>query len=154
MTRTKQSLRAWLDLLKVSNTLKKTIDTEFRQSHGLSLSRFDVLAALARAPREGMRAGALSELLMVTEGNTTQVTAPLIRDGLVKKNTSPDDGRVVNFKLTKKGERIFAEMADENRRLIHDVFAGLSAHELGALRALLAKLDIPGRSAKEGKDAA
>ncbi len=144
MTRSERdALRAWLDLLIASNAIKKSIDTALRSQFGLSISRFDVLSALDRAGPDGLRAGDLSQRLMVTEGNTTQVTAPLIRDGLVKRVSSNEDGRVAIFRLTRKGEKLFQKMADEHRSWVGDAFAGLSQSELATLRRLLAKLNLP-----------
>lgn len=154
MSNGRRHLRAWLNLLKASNAIKKSIDTELRKQFGISISRFDVLAALDRAPAEGMRAGALTQLLMVTEGNTTQVTTPLIRDGLVKRTVSTEDGRVAFFKLTRRGERLFKEMAAANKRWVGETFGALSENELATLRRLLEKLDIPALHNDEGKDAA
>jgi len=136
-------VRAWLALLKAANGLKKSVDARFRDRFGLSISRFDVLAALDRAGPQGLRAGALSQFLMVTEGNTTQVTAPLIRDGLVRRAAERDDARVAIYRLTKKGAALFAEMAAEHRRLITDAFEGLAEGELETLRALTLRIRAP-----------
>ncbi len=154
MTRNREAIRAWLHLLSASNAIKKSVDTEFRNSFGLSISRFDVLSALERAGPAGLRAGALTQQLMVTEGNTTQVTAPLIRDGLVKRKTSREDARVAIFSLTKKGERVFEKMAAAHHTLIADVFDGFSKTELVTLQKLLGKLDIAQANDRAGRNAA
>ena len=139
----RNALRAWLDLLTASNAIKKSIDTALRNEFGLSISRFDVLSALDRADGDGMRAGELSQRLMVTEGNTTQVTAPLIRDGLVKRTQGRDDGRVFYFCLTRKGKKLFQDMAEQHRLWIADAFSDFSQSELATLRKLLGNLNLP-----------
>ena len=140
MTGRRDTLRAWLTLLNTSNAIKKAVDGHLRARFGLSISRFDVMSALQRHP-QGLRAGALSRQLMVTEGNTTQVTAPLIRDGLVERRPSPLDARGVIFSLTPKGMALFDTIAAEHKEWIHDAFASLDAQDLATLRALLNKLD-------------
>lgn len=150
----REVLRTWLDLLTAANALKKSVDTGFRNEFGMSISRFDVLSALDRAGPEGLRAGALSQRLRVTEGNTTQVTAPLIREGLVKRSTDPEDKRGAVFRLTRKGEKLFAKMADSHRQWIVDAFAEFSEPQLKSLRRLLGRLDAPGDVAAAKKDAA
>ena len=150
----REVLRTWLDLLTAANALKKSVDTGFRNEFGMSISRFDVLSALDRAGPEGLRAGALSQRLRVTEGNTTQVTAPLIREGLVKRSTDPEDKRGAVFRLTRKGEKLFAKMADSHRQWIVDAFAEFSEPQLKSLRRLLGRLDAPGAVAAAKKDAA
>ncbi|MEE2692188.1 MAG: MarR family transcriptional regulator [Pseudomonadota bacterium] len=150
----RDALRAWLDLLAAAGALKKSIDAKLRDGFGLSISRFDVLAALDRAGAGGLRAGALSARLKVTEGNTTQVTAPLIRAGLVRRAASDKDGRVAIFRLTAKGRRLFAEVADTHRRWVAEAFSGLDADEVAAFRTLLGKLERDALAAGARKDAA
>ncbi len=149
----REATRAWLDLLRASNAIKKSVDTAFKAEFGLSLSRFDIMATLARSGERGLRAGELSQQLMVTEGNTTQVTAPLIRDGLVRRRTSPEDARVAIFTLTKKGERLFDRMAEAHHSWISSAFAGFTTPDLAALRHLLGRLAHPA-AIVEAKDPA
>jgi DNA-binding MarR family transcriptional regulator len=150
MSDDRDTLRAWLELLAAANGLKKSIDARLRARYGLSISRFDVLAALDRAGDEGLSAGRLSSRLRVTEGNTTQVTAPLIRDGLVGRAASKDDGRVAILYLTRKGRRLFAEIAEQHRRWVAEAFSGFTPADVASLRALLAGISV----ATARKDAA
>lgn len=149
----REALRAWLALLAASRGIEKAVDTGLRSRFGHSVSRFDVLSALDRAGADGLRAGALTERLMVSDGATTQVTAPLIREGLVRRGADPNDGRVVIFSLTKKGEKIFAEMAGEHRAWIDDAFAQLSPARMKMLRRLLSEI-VPEKIARAKRDAA
>lgn len=145
----REPLRAWLDLLSASNAIKKGVDARLKQRFGVSISRFDVLAALYRAGDDGLTAGALSERLKVTEGNTTQVTAPLVESGMIRRSVSAQDGRVAIFQLTKKGRRLFAQMAAENRQWVAATFAALSPAQVTTLRRLLAALDPPSARLEE-----
>jgi DNA-binding MarR family transcriptional regulator len=155
------SLDAWLDLLGSAELIKKTVDTRFRAQFGHSISRFDVMAALWKAHHrgKGLRAGELTEQLMVTEGNTTQVTAPLVREGLISRKKSKDDARVVIFTLTKKGIRLFDAMAAAHRQWIWKIFDSFTDRELVALGKLLLRLSPEVLAhvmtdAPKGKDAA
>lgn len=154
MNESRDALRAWLRMLATAGALKKSIDARLRAQFQVSISRFDILSALDRAGPEGLRAGALSQRLMVTEGNTTQVTAPLVRAGLVRRSTDPGDRRVVIFKLTRKGQRQFTEMAESHRQWVSDAFSSLSPAELNELRRLLDALTLPANAANTGKEAA
>lgn len=150
----RETLRAWLDLLSVSSAFKKAIDTAFRRDFGLSISRFDVLSALDRAGREGLRAGDLSQRLLVTEGNVTQVTAPLIRDGLIKRAPCTEDRRAAVFTLTRKGEKLFAKMAEAHQAWVGEAFANLSPNQISSLRRLLGKIETPSLDRLDGRNAA
>lgn len=149
MTNARDALLTWLALLTTTNTIKKAIDAQMRQRFGVSLSRFDVLAALDRAGSAGATAGELTAWLKVTEGNTTQVTAPLIAAGFVDRATSPMDGRIAIFRLTADGQRLFDRMAGENRTLVMDAFTDLSEDDVAGFRTLLEGLRDPTPSAKE-----
>jgi len=127
-------------MLSATNVLKKSIDARMRERFGLSLSRFDVLAALDRAGEDGLNGVNLSARLKVTEGATTQVTAPLIHQGLVRRDIDPTDRRAAIFRLTAKGKRLFALMAEQNRHWVTEAFGALSPSQLGTLRRLLAAL--------------
>ncbi|HNR75914.1 MAG TPA: MarR family transcriptional regulator [Parvularculaceae bacterium] len=153
MSDDREAVRAWLSLLAASRGLEKAVDAGLRTRFGHSISRFDVLSALDRAGAQGLRAGALTEKLMVSDGATTQVTAPLIREGLVKRAADPNDGRVAIFSLTRKGEKIFADMAAEHRQWIDEAFAALTPAQMKTLRRLLAEID-PAKIARSRKDAA
>lgn len=142
-----ETLRTWLALLRLSRGLEKAVDAAFRRRFGHSISRFDVLSALDRAQPRGLRAGALTAKLMVSDGATTQVTAPLVREGLVTRRVDPSDGRVAIFALTKRGKRIFTDMAREHRQWIDEAFATLSAAQLTALRGLLGEI-VPDKIVK------
>ena len=137
---TRESLLAWLDLLRASNVIKKEVDARFREEFDQSISRFDALAALERADRSGLRAGALSRQLVVSEGNVTQLMSKLLRDGLVEKRDDDHDGRVVIYSLSGEGRRLFNRMARAHRQWIRDVFTGFSDAELIELRDLLHRL--------------
>ncbi|MEO1202461.1 MAG: MarR family transcriptional regulator [Pseudomonadota bacterium] len=137
---TRESLLAWLDLLRTSNAIKKDVDARFRLEFGQSISRFDALAALERANRNGLRAGALSRQLVVSEGNVTQMMGKLLRDGLVLKRNDDSDARVVIYSLSDEGKTLFGRMARAHRRWIQNVFAEFSGEELAQFRDLLKKL--------------
>src|SRR3989442_4607552 len=92
-------LRLWLRLLAASATIERTVQHRLRREYGTTLPRFDVMAALERAP-EGLSMRELSRRLMVTNGNTTALIARLERDALMPLTASPIDSRSVTVTLT------------------------------------------------------
>ncbi len=150
----REALRTWLDLLTVSSAFKKAIDANLRNEFGVTISRFDIMSALDRAGADGLRAGALTQRLKVSDGNTTQVIAGLTKEGLVKRKVSPDDGRVVIFKLTAKGRNRFAKMAEEHKDWVSDAFSGMSETQMKTMRKLLSQIRPPTTIAKNERNAA
>ena len=150
----RNALRTWLDLLTASNAIKKEIDSSLRAEFGMTISRFDLLSALDRAGADGLRASELSKEMLVTEGATTQIAAPLIRDGLVARTPCPNDGRAANLRLTRKGQSLFTKMARVHKQWIDDSFGDLTPNQISTLRRLLNKLDHPHKAGLEGRNAA
>lgn len=150
----RNALRAWLDLLTASNSIRKAIDANLRREFSMTISRFDLLAALERAGSDGLRASDLSKKLLVTEGATTQIVTPLIRQRLVSRTPCPNDGRAVNLRLTRKGHNLFEKMARVHKQWIDETFATLSPGQVSSLRQLIGKLDLPHLADDRKEDAA
>ena len=136
-----QALRSWLKLLGTSNMIRKTLTSQMQAAHGVSLSRFDVLANLYRAPAGGVRLSELSKQLMVSNGNVTQVMAPLMQEGLVERTACAKDARAAVATLTQKGRDTFEAMASEHANWVQALFGGLDADDHQTLMTLLHKLD-------------
>jgi DNA-binding MarR family transcriptional regulator len=108
---------------------------------GVSRSEFDVLSALARALGP-LRASDVTAQTMLSGAATTKLTARLEQIGLLERERSERDGRVVMLKLTKAGRDLvkteFPRMVERDALLI----AGLDADERATLAELLRKLSI------------
>lgn len=135
----KQSLRLWLRLLSCCMVAEKRLRKRFEQEFGITLARFDVLAALERRGT-GLRMSELSESLMVSNGNVTGVVARLIEDGLVSRTVDRSDRRSATIRLTRKGRESFARMALAHERWVERFCAGLSDQQVEELMRLLAAL--------------
>jgi DNA-binding MarR family transcriptional regulator len=134
-----RALRIWLRLLTCTQLVERQVRSRLRQEFGTTLPRFDLMAQLERHP-EGLKMNALSELLMVTGGNVTAIVDQLAKEGLVERLDEPADRRAFRIRLTRAGERAFADMARAHEAWVVDLFSGLSRKEHEALLGLLAKL--------------
>jgi DNA-binding MarR family transcriptional regulator len=83
---------------------------------------------------------ALSEFLMVSNGNVTGVVSRLIEDGLVTRTVDRADRRSATVRLTRKGREAFLKMAAANERWMDNLFADLSAAQIEALMRLLSQV--------------
>ena len=110
-----------------------------REEFGTTLPRFDLMAQLERH-REGLRMSELSRLLMVTGGNVTAIVDQLEKEGLVERLDEPADRRAFRIRLTRSGEKSFAEMARAHEQWVVELLSGLSRREHDELLKLLAKL--------------
>ena len=135
----KQSLRLWLRLLTSTTAIEKKARAMLNARFGTTLPRFDVLAALEREP-DGLTMSALSQFLLVSNGNVTPIVSRLVEDGLVTRTQDRADRRVLRVKLTAKGRRDFRAMAGEHERWIDRLFGDLADPEISQLLAGLARL--------------
>lgn len=117
------------------------------ERHAVSRSEFDVLGALARADRP-LRASEVVSTTMLSGASITKLTENLSKRGLLRRNRSSRDGRVVLLDLTDDGRRLVDE--ELPRRLADDeqVLAVLDADERATLTALLRKVsaNLSGRT--------
>jgi DNA-binding MarR family transcriptional regulator len=134
----KTALKSWLALLQSADAIKKAIDSKFRSEFGISISRFDILSALERAGRNGLRSGELSRQLFVSDGNTTQIMSKLVTQKLVLKRTDERDARATLYSLSDEGKALFDKMAHQHLSWIREIFAG---HDVEELQVFLSTLD-------------
>jgi DNA-binding MarR family transcriptional regulator len=134
-----RALRIWLRMLTCTHLIERQVRSRLRDQFGTTLPRFDLMAQLERHP-EGLKMNALSRLLMVTGGNITAIVDQLEKEGLVERLDEPADRRAFRIRLTRAGDRTFAEMAGAHEEWVIGLLAGLSRKEHEELLKLLAKL--------------
>jgi DNA-binding MarR family transcriptional regulator len=118
----------------IGNAVRRRLRAEF----DMSLARFDLMAQLEREPA-GIRMGELSQRLMVTTGNITQLADQLAAEGLVERAAEPGNRRACRIRLTAEGRRRFAIIARAHAGWIAELFAGLTRQDKRQLFAAFAK---------------
>jgi MarR family 2-MHQ and catechol resistance regulon transcriptional repressor len=103
--------------------------------YGLTTPQFGVLEALYHLGPLSL--GELAEKLLVTGGNITYVMDRLEDQGLVIRDRSGPDRRVVKACLTSKGRELIANVFPGHAEFIHGLVQGLEPEEQETLRALL-----------------
>ena len=134
-----RALRIWLRLLTCTQLIERQVRTRLRADFATTLPRFDLMAQLERHP-EGLKMSELSRLLMVTGGNVTAIVDQLEKEGLVERLDEPDDRRAFRIRLTRAGDKTFAEMARSHEAWVIGLLEGLSRKEHEELLRLLAKV--------------
>jgi len=121
--------------------IERVVRSRLRSRFGTTLPRFDLMAQLERHP-EGLRMNELSRLLMVTGGNVTAIVDQLEKEGLAERLDEPADRRAFRIRLTRTGEKTFAEMAREHEAWVVELFSGVSRKEQDELLRLLARVKL------------
>jgi DNA-binding MarR family transcriptional regulator len=132
-------LRLWVRLLRtvrpIEVELRRRLDREF----GVTLPKFDVMAALARRER-GMTMTEVSRFLMVSNGNVTGLVDRLVAEGLVMRTANAQDRRATFVRLTRKGLRLFETMADAHERWVNEILGSFGDEDSESMVRLLDSL--------------
>ena len=129
------ALLAWLRLAHLNGVILRAADKRLRR-WDLTVAEFDILTHIGAAP--GTTQHALSERLLVTEGNVTYQLGKLERRGLLERKPG---GRCKHLYLTKKGEALVNEVVPEQEAWHIEQFSNLSEDEQRQLLTLLRKLE-------------
>ncbi len=130
------SLRLWLRLLSCTMRVEDKIRQKLRETFGITLPRFDLMAQLERHP-DGLTMGELSRRMMVTGGNITTIVDQLEKENLVVRVVGVNDRRSFTVRLTQAGRDAFTDMAIAHEAWVADLFEGLSVSQQSELYTLL-----------------
>ena len=143
----KERLRLWIRLLRASRTIEAELRERLRGDFDMTLPRFDVMAALYRAP-EGMLMSSLSRFLLVSNGNVTGIVDRLVSEGLVTRARRNGDRRTSMVKLTERGRAQFETMASAHERWIGELLSSVGEEDTKRLSGMLKSF----RSNWEGRE--
>jgi DNA-binding MarR family transcriptional regulator len=132
---------AFAALLRAHAAATRRLNAQLNADHGLTLSDFEVLLRLARAPDRRMRRVDLAEQVLLTASGITRLLDGLERSGLVERDSCASDRRVVYAVLTDEGLAKIREAAASHFTQVDELFgARFGESELDELTALLSKL--------------
>ena len=132
----KKRLRMLINLLRVSRKTESHLREFLRVNHKTTLPRFDVMAALYRRP-EAMTMSKLSRMLLVSNGNATDVVDRLQKEDLVKRSSSPTDKRTVFVALTLEGRKQFEMQAAAHQIEVNTWFSGMNDVDVDTMTEIL-----------------
>lgn len=123
----KARLRLWLRLLSVSRMVEGELRERLRALDS-TLPRFDVMAALSRAP-DGLKMSELSSVLRVSNGNVTGIVDRLEAEGLAVRLPVAGDRRAMLVRLTAEGAAGFAALAAQHEAWVDELLGAVTAGE-------------------------
>ena len=135
----KERLRLWVRLLRVARAVEAQLRERLQAEFDTTLPRFDVMAALFRAP-DGMTMSEVSRFLLVSNGNVTGIVDRLVSDGLVARANRDGDRRVSLVRLTPAGRAAFRKMASAHQRWVDELLEGVHVDEARLVAAKLQAL--------------
>jgi DNA-binding MarR family transcriptional regulator len=108
---------------------------EIVSKHGLGIPHYVVLALLAETP--GLPNAELARKAFVTPQSMNEVLQQLEALGLVERQPSPSNARILNAQLTQTGGSKWRSVNDDVLDLEKRLLLGLSREEVGALNRSL-----------------
>lgn len=96
-------LGAWQGLLRANAQLLRQLDTDLKQSHGLSGSKYDVLIQLGTSPGRRLPMTALAREVLMSHSGLSRLVDELEREALVVRERREDDARSFDIVLTPTG---------------------------------------------------
>jgi DNA-binding MarR family transcriptional regulator len=129
------TVRLSLRLLTTSRLIEREVDTLMRARFDSTIARFDFLSALDR--HGPLTLGEVSQYLLVSNGNVTQLRTRLEADGLIAAEQDENDRRVLRVRLTARGESVFKHMAKAHAACVDSLLSDLRNADKQALMRLL-----------------
>jgi DNA-binding MarR family transcriptional regulator len=133
-------LPAWMALAQTFQRYWDFLESQMRREHGVSMSRYDVLAQLDLA---GGRLG-LSELaarIWLSPSGLSKLLDRMDSSGLIVREPDPDDARSWFAVLTPAGRSLVRRMRASHHALVASTFgSALSDRDLTALERAMRRL--------------
>lgn len=134
-------VEAFVALVKANATVTRQLNAQLVADHGLTVSDYEALLRLARAPERRLRRVDLAQQVLLTPSGVTRLLDGLEQQGWVDRASCAEDRRVVYAVLTEAGLAKLGEARATHVAQIEEHFARrLGREELGALVELLGKL--------------
>jgi len=132
---------AFVALLRAHAGLTRDLNAQLSLDHGLTLSDFEVLLRLYRAPGRRMRRVDLADQVLLSASGVTRLLEGLERHGLVERVSCESDRRVVYAVLTDVGLDRLRSAAESHFAQVDAIFgARFDEQDLAALIGLLGRL--------------
>ncbi|MDJ1461996.1 MarR family transcriptional regulator [Nitratireductor sp. GZWM139] len=95
---------AWLRLVHTVSTVESEIARMLTSKHGIGVSEYRALQALAKAPDRELRMQDLASHLQLNQSSISRMVERMARSGLTVRDVCADDKRGVFSVITEKGE--------------------------------------------------
>lgn len=137
---TPEEFFAWRGLLRLRETAMREIDRRLADAGGISLADYGILITLVGAPQLRLRMSELGARQMLTPSGINRVVIRLEKEGLVRREPDPADGRAWFAALTRPGLEALRRAQVIHHAAARETALGrLTPRELDRLAQLLDK---------------
>jgi DNA-binding MarR family transcriptional regulator len=136
------AVHTFVSLLRAYSHATRQLNAQLTADHGLTISDYEVLLRLSRAPDRRMRRVDLAEQVLLTASGVTRLLDGLERAGYVERGSCDSDRRVVYAVLTDEGVAKLRAASASHVAQIEVYFSSrYEDAELGELAELLSRID-------------
>ena len=134
-------MATWTRFLKAHSAISRRLERDLADGHSLTLSDYDVLLQLWRAPDRRLRPVEISKAVLLTRSGITRLVQGLEREGLVERTDCPDDARGFLVALTAAGAELVQKARATHLAGVSELFSSrYSDEETAQLMDLLERL--------------
>jgi DNA-binding MarR family transcriptional regulator len=131
-------IHTWIRFLATHSAITRELEARLMGAHGLTLSDYDVLVQLARAPERKLRNIDLAKAVVLTRSGVTRLVDGLEKDGFVQRCSCENDKRGTFVALTAEGLALLRQAAGTHVQGVLELFvARLGEEGLDQMDALL-----------------
>jgi DNA-binding MarR family transcriptional regulator len=131
-------LEEFLGIRRTVALWESRTDAQLGAVHGLGLSDFATLYALADAPGGRLRRVDLARRLALTPSGVTRLLGPLERRGIVAREQSGNDARATYAVLTRSGKTLVKDATTTVTAIAESILGSLSERDRAAFGKLAA----------------
>lgn len=135
----------WLRIVQVHDRITHRVDSALHTQHDLSLTAFETLRRIADAPGERATMGEVAEAVGLSRPGVTSTINRLVADGLVIRERSDDDRRLLHARLTPAGRRRVDAAARTHDDLVAHLLT-LLGDDAGVVTDALARVSAAART--------
>lgn len=117
---------SWRALVMGMTLLMDRLDDELRADHDISLTEYEILVRLSEREGHRMRMAQLADSLAHSRSRVTHTVGRMERQGLVRRISSPEDGRGVLAEMTEDGMATLVQAAPLHVRGVREHLVDLA----------------------------
>ncbi|MFC4945258.1 MarR family winged helix-turn-helix transcriptional regulator [Pseudonocardia sp. GCM10023141] len=128
---------AWRSYLISNQLLMRALERQLQRDSGIAHTHYGILVQLSDRPTGSARVTELAVLMDHSQSRVSHAISRLEREGLVRRELDPNDGRMVHAVLTDAGRELLQTAAPGHVRCVREnVFDGLTAEQVGQLQSI------------------
>ena len=134
-------VQAFIHFVRAHASVVRGLDRELVADHGLTISEYEVLLLLSRAPERSLRGVDLAREVRLSPSGITRLVDRLAKAGLIGKRACETDARARYAVLTDAGLEKLEQAAPQHLETVERLLADrLDEDELATLNDLLGRL--------------